>query len=87
LTTSGTLDSTKTGYYTSDYELVIPGTTYSGWQKWGGLSIVNPSVYDANKNWIGTISPVNGNVITIPNNPDIKYVRFSIGTNQATVER
>ena len=76
-------------FYTTDYERVIEGKTYSGWQEYGALILTNPCVCDEDKNFIQILeyAPGTSNVVVIPEDVGAYYARFSVGTNQATDER
>lgn len=72
--------STSTVYKTTDFERVIPNTIYSGWQRYGALSLINPCVCDMDKNFISSLKVTNSNTVTIPENA--YYLRTSLENKQ-----
>lgn len=83
----GNVKTSFTDFYTTDFERVAEGETYSSWQIYGKMNMTNPAVYDENKNYIQNLTVTNGNTVTIPEDIGAYYMRVSVGANQATDER
>ncbi len=83
----GTVKTSFTDFYTTDYERVAEGETYSSWQIYGKMNMTNPAVYDENKSFIQNLTVTNGNTVTIPEGVGAYYMCVSVGTNQAADER
>lgn len=96
-TSNGNIDSTVTTWRTTDFISVIPGHKYSFVDFVGvyrGANNIGYPAYDKNKNFVTRIVPDGGksanskiDVLTIPNNDAIAYIRTCYPVNSVTIHK
>ena len=87
LGSTGMVNESRTDYYTTDFERIQEGKSYSGWQIYGPLGLINPAVYDQDRQFIQAITPDGRNIIHIPEGIGAYWLRVSVEQKQAAVER